>query len=108
MHATIILDERVIIERMQAIISFIFVNIWIIGLGLAISGFIVALQHAGSMGGFRRALGLRSVQALLNLGGACLCIWMAGISGPGSMRTVFLALMAMFIFLAFLPARSSV
>lgn len=103
--ATIILDERVIIRGMLEIISFFFVYIWVIGLVLALAGIMLTWQRAEAAGGFRRALGARSVQALLNLGGACLSIWMAGISGPGTMRTIFMALSLMFVFLAFIPAQ---
>lgn len=102
---TIILDEGIIISSMLEIISFFFVYIWVVGLGLALAGIVLTWRRAEAAGGFRRALGARSVQALLNLGGACLSIWMAGISGPGTMRTIFLALALMFVFLAIIPAR---
>ena len=90
---------------MVEVFYMLFHNLWILGVLLAVIGMVRAFQQAEQAGGLRQSMAGRGIQALLNLGGAVLCLWMAGETAPGGMRTFWLALVVMFVFLAFTPVQ---
>jgi uncharacterized membrane protein len=90
---------------MVEVLYTLFHSLWMLGVLLVVLGVARAYQQAEQAGGMRQSMARREVQALLNLGGAVTCLWMAGETAPGSMRTFWLALVVMFVFLAFTPVQ---